>query len=315
MLTRTGTLSSLLLASALALPAQVKLTRGQDRVAIEIDGRPFAVFIVGGSGVNRPYLNPLRSASGKAVTRSVPPGELPGESTDHPHQAGLFFGPGDVNGFNYWANLPSPPDPKNGRIVLRDLVSVKSGGQSGTVEALFDWLSPDGKPILTESRKTIFYADPKLRTVDVDLDLPAVEKVVFGDTKEGTFAMRLATALEEAHSGKMVNAQGAVGEKNVWGKRSEWVDYSGVIDGEPLGVAMMDHPGNPRHPTYWHARGYGLLAANPFGLHDFLNDKTQDGSMAVERGNHLRFRYRVIVHPGDHQAARIAELYRKYAGE
>ena len=89
-----------------------------------------------------------------------------------------------------------------------------------------------------------------------------------------------------------MNAQGGEGEPNVWGKRSEWVDYSGLLDGEKVGVVMMDHPGNPRHPTYWHSRGYGLHSINPFGVSDFLNDKTQNGSLTIEPGQHVRFRYR-----------------------
>ena len=84
----------------------------------------------------------------------------------------------------------------------------------------------------------------------------------------------------------------------MWGKRSAWVDYSGRLDGEKVGIVMMDHPGNPRHPTYWHSRAYGLHSINPFGVHDFLNDKTQDGSLTLQPGEHVRFRYRVVVHPG-----------------
>ena len=166
---------------------------------------------------------------------------------------------------------------------------------------------PDGKPLLTESRKMTFHAHPMLRIIDFDFDFTAIEKVVFRDTKEGTFAMRMAGALDELQSkdtrdpasrGKLTNAQGGAGEANVWGKRSEWVDYSGVLDGEKVGVVMMDHPGNPRHPTYWHSRAYGLHSINPFGVHDFLNDKNQDGSLTLQPGEHVRFRYRVIVHPG-----------------
>ena len=110
-----------------------------------------------------------------------------------------------------------------------------------------------------------------------------------------------------------MNAQDAGREVDVWGKRSEWVDYAGVIDGEKAGVVMMDHPSNPRHPTYWHSRGYGLHSINPFGVSDFLNDKAKDGSMTIEPGRHGRFRYRVIIHPGDAQSTNIAGLYNEYA--
>jgi hypothetical protein len=314
------------LCTALPTQAQVTLTQGPDQIAVEINGKPFTVFYIGGKDLNRPYLHPLRSASGKMVNRSFPAGQVPGETTDHPHHAGLFYGHGDVNGYNYWAiqNVPTKPDPTMGRIVLKQVVSVKSGKESGSVDVVFNWLQPDGKPLLTETRKMTFHAHPELRIIDFDFDFTAIDKVVFRDTKEGTFAMRMATALEEppakppekasaiARTGKLVNAQGGEREANVWGKRSEWVDYSGELDGETVGVVMMDHPSNPRHPTYWHSRGYGLHSINPFGVSDFLNDKTQNGSLTVEPGQHVRFRYRVVIHPGVSRA-RLAELFRQYA--
>ena len=157
---------------------------------------------------------------------------------------------------------------------------------------------------------------------DCDITLTAVQQVKFGDTKEGTFGIRLASELEEPHkdappspprTGRMVNSEGQQTESNVWGKRANWVDYFGEIKGEKLGVAIFDHPSNPRHPTYWHVRSYGLFAANIFGLHDFLNDKAQDGSVRLLPGQSLHFRYRVVIHPGDWQSAGIAALYQKYA--
>ena len=169
----------------------------------------------------------------------------------------------------------------------------------------------------------VFHPDPALRTIDFDIELKALTKVMFGDTKEGTFAIRLASWLEEPaagqpsvpkRTGKMVNAEGAAGEPNVWGKRSDWVDRFGEIGGETIGVAIFDHPSNPRHPAYWASRGYGLCAANIFGLRDFEHDKTKDGSLTLAPGGLLRFRYRVMVHPGDPAAADVAARYREYAG-
>jgi hypothetical protein len=322
----TGALA-LVLCTAPAASAQVTLTKGPQQIAVEIDGKPFTVFYIGGVNLNRPYLHPLRSASGRIVNRSFPAGQLPGETIDHPHHAGLFYGHGDVNGYNYWAiqNVATPPSKASatmGRIVLKEVASIKSGKESGSVDVVFTWLKPDGTPLLTETRRTTFHAHPELRIIDFDFDFAAIDTVVFRDTKEGTFAMRVASVLDEpplkpkpgalAGTGKLVNAQGGEGERNVWGKRSEWVDYSGQLDGEKVGVVMMDHPGNPRHPTYWHSRGYGLHSINPFGVSDFLNDKTQNGSLTVEPGQHVRFRYRVVIHPGA-TPARLAELYKEYA--
>jgi len=324
-------LGVLSLCSALPTWGQVTFTQRPEQIAVEIDGKPFTVFYISGKDVNRPYLHPLRSASGKIVNRSFPAGQLPGETTDHPHHAGLFYGHGDVNGYNYWAieNVPTSPASSDanatmGRIVLEEVLSVKSGKESGAVDVVFNWLKPDGTSLLIETRKMTFYAYPDLRVIDFDFDFAAIGKVVFRDTKEGTFAMRMATALEEpsaqdqgkstppSRTGKLMNAQGAEREANVWGKRSEWVDYSGTLDGEPVGVVMMDHPANPRHPTYWHSRGYGLHSINPFGVSDFLNDKAQNGSLTLEPGQHVRFRYRVIIHPGASRAS-LATMYNQYA--
>jgi hypothetical protein len=309
--------------------AQVTLTQQPNQVAVEIDGKPFTVFYVGGADLNRPYLHPLRSATGRIVSRSFPAGQVPGETTDHPHHAGLYYGHGDVNGYNYWAvqnvaNPQPPPGANFGRIVLEKVASVKSGKESGSVDVVLTWLKPDGAPLLRETRQMTFYAHPELRIIDFDFDFAAIEKVVFRDTKEGAFAMRMATVLEEPplkpkpgglpRTGRLLNAQGREGESNVWGKRSEWVDYSGQIEGEKVGVVMMDHPCNPRHPTYWHSRGYGLHAINPFGVSDFLNDKTQNGSLTIEPGRHVRFRYRVVVHPGVPRE-RLAELFTQFASK
>jgi hypothetical protein len=312
-------LTVLSLATAIPAAPQVTLTQTPEHIAVEIDGKPFTLIHVAGKDLNRPYLHPLRTAAGKIVNRSFPAGQLPGETTDHPHHAGLFYGHGDVNGFNYWAiqNVPTPAskaDATMGRIVLARVVSVTSGQASGSVDVIFNWLKPDGAPLLTERRKMTFHAHPELRIIDFDFDFAALEKVVFRDTKEGTFAMRMATAIEERSPkpGTLRNAQGGVGEANVWGKRSAWVDYSGDIDGAKAGVVMMDHPANPRHPTYWHSRGYGLHAINPFGVSDFLNDKTQNGSLSLAPGEHVRFRYRVIVHQGL-TPARLQQLFEEYA--
>ncbi len=325
--------------------AQVSITKAADQVVVEIDGKPFTVFHTGGDALNRVYLHPLRAASGTAVNRSFPAGQIAGETTDHPHHAGLFYGHGDVNGFNFWAiqNVKRPPASGQaaggeqralpaasappvtaqtlGRIVPAGPVAVTSGKTTGTITAALRWLKPDGQPLLTENRTMTFHAHPTLRIIDVDIDLVALERAEFRDTKEGTFALRMATELEEApavakpgapkRTGRLVSSRGGVGEKQVWGKQAEWVDYAGTIGGEPVGIVMMDHPGNPRHPTYWHSRGYGLHAINPFGLHDFLNDKTQNGGMTIEPGQHVRFRYRVVVHPGL-SADRIAALYADY---
>jgi hypothetical protein len=303
--------SHLLLVGASVALGQVKITQAPDRIAVQINGQPCTTLFFGPDTV-KPYLHPLRSASGKIVTRRYPMEEVAGESRDHVHHRGLWFGHGDVNGYDFWVNEASEEGAKKGRIVLAKVVSLTSGIKDGGFAAIFNWLDTEGRTLLHESRTMVFYASPADRTIDVGIGLEAVGKTTFGDTKEGTFAIRVARELE-APAGTIVNAQGARGEAGVWGKRSEWVDYSGQIGGEKLGIAILDHPSNPRHPAYWHARSYGLFAVNIFGLREFLHDKTKDGSLTIPPGGHLKFRYRVIVHSGDAAAANIAARYAEYA--
>ena len=288
------TLLALFLAPLLA--GQVKFEPLRDRVRVE------------------PYLYPLRSASGKIVTRHYPIEIVPGEDTEHPHHRGVWFTHGDVNGYNFWASDAAQKSPKQGRVVLDRIISAEEGAKSGVIITNFRWLAPNGTAVLSEHRKTVFYSHPSLRIVDFDIELsPTSGPVHFGDTKEGTFAVRLGTELSEDHGGTIVSSNDRKSEKDVWGSRADWIDDFGTIGREKLGVAIFDHPANPQHPSYWHARAYGLLAANVFGLHDFLNDKTTDGGLTLEHGATLRFRYRVIIHPGDTAAAGIANLYRKFA--
>jgi hypothetical protein len=161
----------------------------------------------------------------------------------------------------------------------------------------------------------VFRGSAQTRTIDCEITIRANagSAVTMGDTKEGTFAVRLAQALSSP-AGRMVNSEGAEGA-GVWGHRADWVDSYGTVDGELVGVAILDHPKSFRHPTYWHARPYGLTAANPFGLREFRNNPDEDGSWTIPQGKTMTFRYRVIVHHGDHKQARIAEAYRAYAAE
>jgi hypothetical protein len=298
-------------------PAQVTVKQLSDRVAVEIDGKPYTALFFGPA---KPYLHPLRSASGIIVTRRFPMETVAGEAHDHPHHRGLWFSHGDVNGVDFWGNEPGQA-PKAGKIVLDRVIGVRSGKKSGSVQATFRWVDTAGKPLLSDARTYTFTTAPGLRIVDVDIELTALEKVVFGDTKEGTFALRLAPGLEEPgknvplepkRTGQMANAEGAIGESKVWGKRSNWVDHYGQVEGEALGVAIFDHPANPRHPTWWHSRAYGLFAANIFGLHDFEPGTGADGKLTLAPKEKLHFRYRVIVHSGDAKNAGLAALYTDY---
>ena len=304
-------LASLLLL-ALPLAAAVEIKPAAGKVEVLVDGQPFTTLHYGPQ-TKKPFLAPLRAPSGAIVTRRWPMEEVPGETTDHPHHQGLWFNHGDVNGVNFWEH-----DGRNspfGHIVVDKITSANGGASSGVIGLEATWIGPDGTPLLRETRRMVFSSDGKNRLVDLDINLSAFDKPVkFGDTKEGTFGIRLADQLIEKKpgTGKMTNAAGATGMKDVWGKPSPWVDYSGSINGEAVGVAIFDHSKNPKHPTTWHARDYGLFAANPFGDRDFYNDKNKDGSLTIGPGKSIRFRYRVVIHPGDAATARVAELYKAW---
>lgn len=282
---------------------------------ITVNNQPFTTLHVDSK---KPYLHPLRTASGKIITRRYPMEQVAGETKDHPHHRGLWFSHGDVNGWDFWANEPDQKGVGKGKgfikahkpKVLHEAMSLRSRTSVGFTA---DWESGDGI-LLKEDRKMSFTGDETTRTINFDITLTALKEVKFGDTKEGTFAIRLRDELtEQKGTGKMVSSDGKTGEKQVWGKAFPWVDYSGQLEGETVGVAILDHPKNPRHPTYWHARAYGLFAANIFGLHDFYNDKSKDGSLTLKKGEKLRFRYQVIIHGGDTASAGIADRYESFS--
>lgn len=298
-----------------SLSAQVTITRSTNRIAVSIDGEPYADFVLPKDG-GKPYVYPLRTASGVIVTRQFPMGTVTGETHDHPHHRGMFFAHGDINGVNFWATEAGTAATNKGSMVLKQIVETSSGAKAGTIKVIFEGQDPQGKPMMTETRTLIFRSsNDALRIIDCEIRIEALRPLTFKDTKEGTFGIRVADDLAEARTGKMTNAEGAETQQNVWGKRSPWVDYSGQVAGHTVGIAVLDHPSNPRHPTYWHARAYGLLAANIFGVRDFTEDKTKDGKLVLAPGKALAFRYRVIVHEGDVKAANIAALFHNYTSE
>jgi hypothetical protein len=296
----------------------VELKRSGDQIDVLVGGRAFTTYYFG-PGVAKPYLFPLRSVEGTVVTRSFPMvSSVPGEDRDEPHQRAMYFAHGDINGFDFWGEAAFPRWSRHsvssfGRTVFRLLGEMRTGPDSGALRAEFDLLTPEGKAIAAETQSYLFRGDEQSRTIDCEFTIQANHgPVKLGDTKEGTFAIRVVKALDSP-PGHMVNSKDASGEKGIWGRRADWVDYYGKVEGEEVGIAVFDHPENFRHPTYWHARSYGLLAANPFGIKEFTHDRRQDGSYTIPASGSFTLRYRVFVHHGDYQKARVAEAYTKYA--
>jgi hypothetical protein len=297
----------------------VDLTQNGNHVDVRIGGRPFTTYYFDPS-VAKPYLHPLRSAQGTIVTRGFPmTPDIAGEDRDEPHQRAMYFAHGDINGFDFWGEAAfskwsDHPVATFGRAVFRTLNDIQGGASRGMLQATFDLVAPTGI-IAEEIQSYRFAGDEQSRVIDCEFAIRATHgPIVMGDTKEGTFAIRVVKALDSP-PGHMVSASGASGEKAIWGKRSNWVDYHGRVAGEDVGLAIFDHPQNLRAPTYWHARAYGLLAANPFGLKPFTGDRHQDGRYDIQAGGSLILRYRVFIHHGNPSEAGVAEAYARFAAE
>jgi hypothetical protein len=291
----------------LATAAGAAVVRGAEKEHVELTlrGRAVTSFHFG-SGWDKPFLYPLRSVSGRAISRGYPIEKREGEATDHPWHRGVWYGHGIINGADFWRE--QGPD-KAGRFIPK----APPAAQGDRITVDLSMMPPGGKSIGTV-RQSFRVADrDQHRFIDATITLlaDAGTSLTLGDTDDGGFAYRLADEFREDRGAKLRNSEGLAGTKNIWGKSARWVDYSAVIAGVPTGAAIFDHPSNFRHPTRWHARGYSLNAANPFALRSFT--KEGDGSHSIPAGASLRFRYRIVIHEGGLQPAGIEKLYREFA--
>jgi hypothetical protein len=277
---------------------------------IRVGDNMFACYIADCEG--SPIVHPIVGPTGKHMTRDYPMVKnYEGVKSDHLHHRSLWFSHGNVNNFDFWGMQCN--------IVHKCFAKAECDGHTALLVTENDWIGSDHQIVCRDVRELGFSASKDQRMIDFDITITAEQdKVVFGDTKEGTFGIRVpeVIAVETKKGGQFVNAEGKSGEKEAWGKRSAWVDYNGVLDGEKVGIAILNHPSSFRYPTYWHVRDYGLFAANPFGVHDF--ERLQDnmaGNHVLAKGESLTFRYRVVFHKGDASDANIAEVYKEYAAE
>ena len=308
------------------------------RVDVLVDGKPFTSYIYVPS-IKKPVLYPLRTASGTIVTRGFPLEPRARERTDHPHQVGAWFTYGDVNGVDFWGYSDETPPkevPTKGTIVHRAVTRTADGAGRGELETTADWVMPDGSTILAEETRFVFHAHGEWRAIDRFTRWTARDKrVVFGDTKEGAFGIRVARTLEHPSNepevftdssgnkttvpkldntgitGKYRSSEGKVGD-DVWGTRARWMMLTGIVDRESVTLAILDHPGNPGYPTYWHARGYGLFAANPLGSADFTGSKERK-TTTLEPGRALMFQYRIVILSRTATTEGIELEYRQFA--
>ena len=303
------TLGQLALTVPVLESAEFVLKQDKDGITVSRDGKLVTRYLTF-SGA-KPILWPVQGPSGAALPRGYPMREaLDTERDDHVHHRSFWFTHGNVNGIDFWSEGKD-----HGNIVHRKF-SVVKGGEQAVIVSHNDWLSADGKKVCEDIRRLTFGAEGNSYWIDFDTTVTASEgPVKFGDTKEGSFGVRVAGSMKVTAkpAGHVINTHGDK-DGNAWGKAAPWVDYYGtaVPKGKVVGIAIMNHPSSFRYPTYWHVRTYGLFTANPFGLHHFKSDNSIDGSHQMKKGETMTLHYRVLVHPGDVKQGGVAEAFKKY---
>ena len=295
------------------------------KLDVLIDGKPFTSYIYP-DDIMKPVLYPLRTADGLLVTRGWPLDPRPGERVDHPHHVGMWLNYGDVNGLDFWNNSTDISEEKKNRygtIRHRSVNKIQADNNKAILEVSTDWQKPDGTNLLKEDTRFVFSGSGNMRTIERITTLTALkEDVSFKDNKEGVIGIRLARELEHPSnkpevftdaSGKatavaQLNNEGVTGRyrsserkegDDVWGTRGKWVNLNGVIQSKPVSLVIIDHPKNPGYPTYWHARGYGLFAANPLGQKEFSKG-AEVLDFKLPAGKSVTFRYKVLINSGAH---------------
>ena len=303
-------------------------------VSIEVDGSPFATYVV--DEVNKPYLFPVFGPTGAEMTRAYPMRDVPEEpraQRDHPHHRGITFGHESLAGADSWHDRstfpPTASDPQAaertqrqlaglGRIVHRSFPRLEAGGGRAVVEQLCDHVDRAGVTVAVERRRLTFRADAATRSIDVDQcfsPVPGGPPVVFADRKDaGLFVLVPVTmAVDAKQGGRIANSEGQF-DAEAWSKPARWCDYHGPVAGERLGIAMLNHPVSHRHPTRWHVRTYGLFAANPFAQRGY-DPALAEAATTIAPGETLRLHHRLLLHSGDHEAARVEDAWQAYARE
>jgi len=321
---------------------EVKLLHNAEaqKVDVQVDGKLFTSYLYTDKidDLKKTVLFPVIAANGATVTRGFPLQPRPNERTDHPHHIGAWLNYGDVNNLDYWGNsnaIPAERANEMGVIRNSEIMEMKSGHEKGELLVSENWLKPDGNTLLKEKTHYIFYAQDSLRIIDRNTTLTALQTdVLFEDTKEGMLAIRVARQLEhpsdepvtlsDAHgqktevkvldntgvTGHYLSSEGIEG-MDVWGKRAKWVSLAGTIENNDVSLIIFDHPQNIGYPTYWHARGYGLFAANPFGQNTFSEGK-ETLNFSLKAGESVTLKYRFLILDGKAEKDKIESNYQQY---
>lgn len=321
---------------------EIKLVEipAEKKVDVFIDNSLFTSYIYP-DNIMKPVLWPVISAGGNEITRQYPMKMKAGERTDHPHHIGIWLNYGDVNGLDFWNNseaIPASEADKFGTIYHDKIVKAKSGNNKGVLETKESWKNNKGETLLDESTEYVFSTEGSTRIIDRITNLKAVNgEVKITDNKEGMSGIRVTRELELPSTGKVklvdshgnvtevdaaddkiakgnyLSSEGVEGEK-VWATRGKWMKLYGTVNGEKVAVVIFDHPDNPGYPTYWHARGYGLFAANTLGQKIFSNGK-EEMNFVIQKGKTAEFKYRLAVFSGDPTVDELNKMGEEFSKE
>jgi len=294
------------------------------KVTITVGGAPFTEFIYPDT-LEKPVLYPIYAPDGQLITRGFPIKPRPGEPVDHPHHIGLWFDYENVNGLDFWNNsyaIPAEKKPGYGwirtdSIIMASNIKIKKGGDKGILQYDASWTDQKKNVLLQENTIFIFTATTDERIIDRSTTLTAMQDVNFPDAKDGMLGLRVTRELQIPSNvpgefvddkgivtkvaagnapdinGTYLTSEGKTGD-SAWGTRGTWCMLYGKKQQDTLSVLIIDHPNNPGYPTYWHARGYGLFAANPLGQKIFSKEK-QTMNFRLEKGKSVVFRYRIVI--------------------
>jgi hypothetical protein len=306
------------------LPVKVEIDSAHYMANVTVDGKPFTTLLFPRT-LEKPVLYPIYAPNGQLVTRGFPLDPRPGESTDHPHHVGLWFSYENVNGLDFWNNsyaIPAERKKQYGWIHIDTVQSATVGKNDGGIRYTAYWTDQQGTILLKEETRFIFKAATGIRIIDRITTLTAETDVHMPDAKDGLLGLRVTKELQIPSNtpgefiddkgnitkvaagntpdinGTYVTSEGKKGD-SAWGTRGNWCILYGKKGGDMISIAIIDHPSNPGYPTYWHARGYGLFAANPLGQKIFSKGaETLD--FHLDKGQSVTFRYRIVIAADPH---------------
>ena len=312
-------LSPLLLIAQQKESVRLVKAKNDKRIDIYVGNTLFTSFLYPDS-LEKPVLFPIYDADGTVITRGFPLNLRPGEPTDHPHHLGLWFTYENVNGLDFWNNSYAIPAEKKSLYgwIKTDRILDMQDGTVGTLTYIAKWVNQQNQVLMEETTRYEFSGENQERIIDRKTELKADTDILFTDAKDGMLGLRLAHELQipgtadqqftdnkgnisfvkkdSLASGNYLTSRGKQGD-SAWSTRAEWCKVYGKIADDSVSITIFDHVDNPNYPTFWHARGYGLFAANPLGEKIFTNGKSAL-NLKLKKGEKIIFTYRILIHNG-----------------